>query len=153
MNKELLIFISIVALLAAFAAWLVTFGIKQKKQNAHLRKACIEAVAGVVKGYHTTGEAYIDDDGERHDSTRAFPIFEYTIDGRAYTLQSGVYDTFEKRRYKIGQPINVFHAPGDPKKIYIPEKDNATNARLCIGFGGALPAFCAFAAVRFISQR
>ena len=137
-------------LLGAFAGWLVKSGIEQKKDNTHRREVCTERVRGVVSGYDESGSYGVDSDGDRYDNRQAFPIFKYVAGGQIYIRQSKRYDTHGKRRYNIGQSLTVFHAPGDPEKIYIPTEDDEENARLCIGFGGALLALCAFGAIRLV---
>ena len=137
-------------LLGAFSGWLVKFGIDQRKDNAFRRKVCTEGVTGVVSDYRLSGTDHVSADGT--SSGRYFPVFKYSAEGKIYTTQSERYDTNGKRRYRIGQTLAVFHAPDDPEKVYIPKEGEGSeeNAWLCIGFGGALLAFCAFAVVRLI---
>ena len=145
--------IFLAVLMLAFAGWLVKSGIDQKNENARLREICTVEVAGVVAGYRETGEYRVteySDDTEVHDSRRAFPTFEYTVDGKTYSRESGRYDSYGKRRYETGKHLAVFHAPDDPETIYIREEDTAENAWICIIFGAALFAFLVFALVKLI---
>ena len=147
--KSMWLMILCVFLLAAFAVWLVKSGIEQKSKNAYLREVCTEATTGVVTRYNMSGNYHVDAEGEQHDSRRAFPVFGYTLGDRDYSLQSERYDSRGELRYEVGQEIAVFYAPDDPEKIYIPTEDSTENAWMCIGFGSALLAFCAFALIRF----
>ena len=141
-------FILLSCLLGAFSVWLITFGVKQKKENARLREICTVEITGIVADYILSGTYKVDSEGEVSDSRSAFPVFSYTVNDRTYTHKSPRYDSRGELRYEVGQQIPVFHAPGDPETIYIPSEDSAQNARLCIIFGASLLAFIAFGVTR-----
>jgi len=154
-NPALWIIILCVAL-AAIGGWLVKFGIDQKNNNAYLRGICTEETTGTVTGFYETGEYRVDDDDEVHDTRKAFPIYEYQAGGRTYTVQSEVYDSEGKHRYKKDEKIDVFYNPGDPERHYLPGEsgDADLTVWLCVGFGGLLLLLGVFAIFKlFILDR
>jgi hypothetical protein len=118
----------------------VIVGLADKAERKHLRNVCTQEVEGVLAYYDRQITTSYDEETEVTSTTeRAFPVFKYEVDGKAYEYKSGVYG----ERFKVNTMFTIMYNPQNPKECWIPGDKMGNSgigfvifACLLLGMGG-----------------
>ncbi len=112
-------------------------------------QACTEKVTAVVTDIRSQESSQRDSDGYVSYTTTYSPVFQFTYNGKQYTVNSNLYSN--PCNYSVGQRTEIYCNPDNPTKIYEPDRGVKKTMGLIFGGVGAVFAIVGIVvAVTFI---
>lgn len=123
----------------AFLVWSITLLLK----NIKLSKKGVTLEADIVDVIKKR-EQSTDSDGYSTTTNMYYPVFSYTFKDQEYTKESS-FGVSSKRKYKVGNKINIVFMPETPEKVKVKNTFNMWLLPIILLFVGIVLLIGAFA--------